>query len=157
NTAGIGPTYLVGENLRSNQQSVFGVLNGVSSGAGTVFQSNATGTGVQNFNLGLEPYASGLNSSPFNVVPGGDGIPIYASTNLRAPVARKVAMPAMTFALTDSINLTADASYGNVETVNITAPVASNFVGISGLNPYAAPIFSAAGIPTDATGFALVN
>jgi iron complex outermembrane receptor protein len=149
NTAGIGSTYLVGENLRSNQTSVNGVFFNSPSGASAVYQANAAGTGLSNFNLGLQPYASGPGSSPFNVVPGGDGIPIYASTNLRAPVERKVATAALTFALTDSMNLTADASYGNVETTNITAPLGSNFVAVTPFNPFVtAAMVPALNIPT---------
>jgi outer membrane receptor protein involved in Fe transport len=146
-------TYLAGENLRANQQSFTGVLNGVPSGPGTVFQANAAGNGVQNFALGLEPYASA--GSPFNVVPGGDGVPIYQRTNLRAPVERKLATAVLRFALNDTgtLNLTADASYGNVETLNQTAALGSNFVGVNPGNPFAAPVLAAAG----GLGFALVN
>ena len=180
NTAGNGSTYLVGENLRGNQVSETGVLFGVRSGANTVFQSNATGTGVTNFTLGQEPYASGLGApnptgtcqfnpgppffgtagifpcpalpSPMNTVPGGDGIPIYQRTNLRAPVDRKVFTGTFRFALTDSLNLTADASYGDVETINQTAALNSNFVAVTPANPFAAPILNAAGV-----GFALAQ
>jgi iron complex outermembrane recepter protein len=148
-TGGIGgSTYLAGENLRSNQTSYSGVFFQKPSGAGTVFQSNAAGTGLTNFALGQEPYASGVGSlpgaaapSPFNTVPGGDGVPIYQRTNLRAPVDRKVFTGTFRFALTDSLNLTADASYGNVETLNQTAALGSNFVSISQFNPFLAPAF----------------
>jgi outer membrane receptor protein involved in Fe transport len=146
NTAGIGPTYLVGEDLRSNQTSYTGVLyNTPGTGANTVLQSNTAGSGVQNFALGAQPYSSA--GTPFNVVPGGDGVPIYQRTNLRAPVDRKVAMANFKFALTDNLNLTADASYGNVETTNKTAALASNFVFTSILNPFSAPVLNAAGVP----------
>jgi outer membrane receptor protein involved in Fe transport len=178
NTAGNGSTYLLGSNLRGNQVSETGVLFGVpGSSAGTVFQSNANGTGVTNFALGQEPYASGVGApnptgnctipppgggqgippcpagpSPMNTVPGGDGIPIYKYTNLRAPVDRKVATATFTFALTDTMNLTADASYGNVETVNLTGALNSNFVAVTPANPFAAPVLNAAGV-----GFALAQ
>ncbi len=181
NTNGNGSTYLVGENLRANQVSETGVLFGVRSGPGTVYQSNSAGTGVTNFALGQEPYASGLGApnptgtcqfnpgppfngtagippcpalpSPMNTVPGGDGVPIYQRTNLRAPVNRKVAAATFRFALTDSLNLTADATYGNVETTNKTAAVNSNFVAVTPANPFAAPILAAAG----GVGFALAQ
>jgi outer membrane receptor protein involved in Fe transport len=136
NTFGIGPTYLVGENLRSNQQSYTGVFFNTKSGPTSVYQADAAGTGVTHFSLGQEPYASGPNASPFNVVPGGDGVPIYQRTNLRAPVDRKVATATMRFALTDSLNLNMDASYGDVETLNQTEALASNFVSINELNPF---------------------
>ncbi|HVY80132.1 MAG TPA: TonB-dependent receptor [Steroidobacteraceae bacterium] len=173
NTNGNGPTYLVGEDLRANQVSETGVLFGVRSGPNTVYQSNATGTGVTNFTLGQEPYASGVGApnptgtctqnpgppffgtagippcpalpSPMNTVPGGDGVPIYQRTNLRAPVDRKVASATLRFALTDSLNLNADASYGNVETINQTAALNSNFVAVTPANPFAAPVLAAAG------------
>src|SRR5262245_47004177 len=101
-------TYLGGEDLRANQQSFTGVLNGVSSGPNTVYQSNAAATGVQNCNLGLQPYAGA--GTPFNSVPGGDGVPIYQRTNLRAPVERKLVTGVLRFALNEegSLNLNAD-------------------------------------------------
>jgi outer membrane receptor protein involved in Fe transport len=170
NTAGIGSTYLVGENLRANQVSETGVLfNFPGSVAGTVFQANGAGNGVTNFTLGQEPYASGVGAfappgvncaapgaagvppcpaaaSPFNTVPGGDGNPIYKFTNLRAPVERKLATGTFRFALTDSLNLTADASYGNVETTNLTAALNSNFLFTTVGNPFSAPVLAAAGV-----------
>ncbi len=144
--AGGGAVYLVGENLRSNQTSESGVLYNVpGSAAGTVFQSNAAGNGVTNFTLGQQPQAS--DGTPFNVVPGGDGIPIYQRTNLRAPVDRKIAMATLRYGLTDTLNLTADFSYGNVETINQTAALASSFQFTTVFNPFSAPVLTAAGIP----------
>ncbi len=148
--AGVGPTYLAGENLRSNQTSQSGVFFNSPSGGGTVYQVNEAGTGLTNFRLGQEPYASGPGSSPFNVLPGGDGVPIYNSTNLRAPVERYVATGTLNFALTDSLNLSMDASYGRVETTNRTAALASNFVAVTPFNPYVtAGLLPALNIPTD--------
>jgi outer membrane receptor protein involved in Fe transport len=132
-----GPTYLAGENLRTNQTSFSGVFNLTGNPAATqTFQASPDGTTLVPFALGQQPYASGAGSSPFNVVPGGDGIPIYSATNLRAPVERKLATATFRFALTDSVNLNADASYGNVETINATAAVASNFVNVTEFNPF---------------------
>jgi iron complex outermembrane recepter protein len=166
NPFGNGPTYLAGEDLRTNQTSYSGVFFNARSGAGTVFQADAAGTGFQNFTLGQEPYASGIGApvppactpappapqiagvppcpagpSPFNTVPGGDGIPIYQRTNLRAPVDRKIFTGTFRYALTDSLNFTMDAMYGDVETLNKTAAVASNFVSISEFNPFLTPAY----------------
>src|SRR6185436_11918737 len=57
NTTGTGPLYLKGENLRANQISETGVLYGVASGAGSVYQATADGSGVMNYNLGQQPYS----------------------------------------------------------------------------------------------------
>ena len=152
NVSGSGPLFLKGENLRSNQMSETGVLQGVltAPGASSVFQSNAAGTGVTAYNLG-QGAANLVNASPSNTVVGGDGIPVYQYTNLRAPVDRKIVMGALKFALTDTLNLTADASYGHVETTNTNAALTNIFVAQSVANPFAAPVLNAAGVP-----FALV-
>jgi outer membrane receptor protein involved in Fe transport len=144
NTTGSGPLYLKGDDLRTNQISETGVLMGALSSPSTLFQSNATGSGVTDYRLGLQPYS--LQGAPNNTVPGGDGIPIYQYTNLRAPVDRKVGMAALTFALTDTMNLNMDASYGHVETTNRSAALTSIFVPVSLANPFAAPVLTAAGL-----------
>ncbi len=147
---GVGSTFLAGENLRSNQTSQSGVFFNSPSGTGTVYQANTAGTGLTNFTLGQEPYASGPGSSPFNTLPGGDGVPIYEFTNLRAPVDRYVATGTLNFAITDSLNLSMDASYGRVETTNRTAALASNFVAVTPFNPFVTPaLLPALSIPTD--------
>jgi outer membrane receptor protein involved in Fe transport len=81
------------------------------------------------------------------VVIGGDGNAIYKYTNLRAPVDRKVAMGTFNFALTDSLNLSVDGSWGKVVTTNRTAALGSQFVVQSLANPFAAPVLTAAGVP----------
>ena len=146
NTPGASPLYLKGENLRSNQISESGVLQGVTvaGNPNALYQANADGTGVINYNLGAQPYAT--LGSPNNTVVGGDGIPIYQYTNLRAPVDRKIGMGALKFALTDTLNLTADASYGHVETTNRNPALTNIFVSESTANPFAAPILTAAGV-----------
>jgi len=150
NTTGTGPTYLKGENLRANQISETGVLSGAAAGATSIFQSNADASGVSAYNLGLQPYASqGVMN---NTVPGGDGIPIYQFTNLRAPVDRKVGMGALTFDLTDTVKLNMDATYGHVETTNRTAALTSIFVPVSTTNPFAAPVLAAAGVTSTSVG-----
>src|SRR5882757_3859738 len=72
NLSGSGPAYLKGSNLRGHQISETGVLLGAASGANSVYQSNAAGTGATNFNLGK----SGFAGNGFDVTPGGDGEPI---------------------------------------------------------------------------------
>jgi len=147
---GTGPLYLKGDDLRTNQISETGVLQGALSSPSTLYQSNAAGNGVMPYRLGLQPYS--MQGLPNNTVPGGDGIPIYQYTNLRAPVDRKVGMGALTFALTDTINLNMDASYGHVETTNRTAALTNIFVPVSLANPFAAPVLTAAGLTGGAVG-----
>ena len=149
NLTGSGPTYLKGSNLRNNQISETGVLLGAVSGANSVYQSNAAGTGATNFNLGK----NGLAGTGFDVAPGGDGEPIYQFTNLRAPVDRKTITGTFTFAFTDTLHLNVDGSWGQVATTNRTAAVNSDFVAVTPANPFAAPVLAAAG----GSPFALVN
>jgi outer membrane receptor protein involved in Fe transport len=85
------------------------------------------------FNLGQQPYASVL---PFNVVPGGDGPSIYQFTNLRAPVKRNVATGTFTLAMTDTVNMSVDLSYGKVETVDRNQGLTANFDAISPQNAF---------------------
>jgi iron complex outermembrane receptor protein len=78
--------------------------------SGPLGQVNSAGTALQ-------PFASGTGSTVFYpAVAGGEGRPAYQYTNLRSPVDRNVLMGTFSFALTDTINLTADASYGEVHT-----------------------------------------
>jgi outer membrane receptor protein involved in Fe transport len=117
------PIYILGSNLRANQISNAGVWNTSSRTATQTLQTNAAGTGTLPFNLGQQPYAG---ISQFNLVQGGDGRSIYEYTNLRSPVKRNVATGLFTLALTDTINMSVDLSYGKVETVNVTGALDAN-------------------------------
>jgi len=65
----------------------------------------------------LLPFQNGTGSNIFYpAVSGGEGRPAYQYTNLRSPVNRDVIAGTFSFAITDSVNLTADASYGKVHT-----------------------------------------
>ena len=128
------PTYLVGSNLKSNQTSETGVILNNAPGATTTLQANAAGTGATTFNIGQ----NGAQGNAFDDVIGGDGIPIYQYTNLRAPVKRDVFTGTFTFAITDSLNLSVDASYGKVDTTNRTGALGSAFVPIFSTDPYLA-------------------
>jgi iron complex outermembrane receptor protein len=128
-----GPSLILGGNLHQNQISQTGVFFNFNPTATTTVQANGAGTGTIPFNLGQQPYASVL---PFNVVPGGDGPSIYQFTNLRAPVKRNVATGTFTFEVTDSVNMSVDLSYGDVETVNVNQGLTANFDAISPQNAF---------------------
>jgi outer membrane receptor protein involved in Fe transport len=151
------PLFLKGNNLHTNQTSQTGVfLNSVTApGATTVYQANAAGTGLSSFQVG----ANGVGGNSFQTVVGGDGPPIYKYTNLRAPVDRKAITGTFTFALTDTVNLSIDGSWGHVQTTNKTGALASSFVGILSTNPYVTPaMLPAFNIPLfPGTNLALVN
>ena len=133
NQAAGQPSLVLGSNLHQNQISPTGVFWTFNPFATTTLQSNAAGDGTIPFNLGQQPYASVL---PFNVVPGGDGASIYQFTNLRAPVKRNVATGTFTFAMTDTVNMSVDLSYGKVETVDVNQGLTANFDTISPLNAF---------------------
>jgi iron complex outermembrane recepter protein len=151
------PLFLKGANLTTNQTSQTGVFLNSVSGPGTVYQANAAGTGLQNFTVGQ----NGLLGNAFTTVVGGDGPPIYKFTNLRSPVDRKVATGTFTFALTDSVNLSVDGSWGHVTSTNKTGALGSAFVGILNNNPYVTPAmlpaFTIPIVPAIGLNLALVN
>ncbi len=90
--------------------SYAGVISGPFSGA--LAQVNSAGTG-------LLPFAAPVGSPFFGSTgQGGEGRPVYTYTNLRAPVDRNLLSGTLSFKLTDSVNLTADASWGRVQTDN---------------------------------------
>jgi iron complex outermembrane receptor protein len=77
---------------------------------GPLGQVNTAGTA-------LLPFQNGVGSNIFySAVSGGEGRGAYTYTNLRSPVLRNVFMGTFSFALTDTLNLTADASLGEVKT-----------------------------------------
>lgn len=115
------PSLVLGENVRSSQLTTSGVfVNDVRFGgdpnATTALQVDAAGTGTIPFNLPPAPY----NSNATNLAPGGDGRPIYQYTNLTAPVDRNIATAVVTVNVTDSVRMSLDLSWGDVETTNIT-------------------------------------
>jgi iron complex outermembrane recepter protein len=125
-------TFVRDSNLRASQISYNTVFQnfGAPFGAPTL-QSNAAGTGTIPFNAG-----TGANGSPFNIVVGGDGRSIYEYTNLRAPVKRDVAMGSLKFALTESLQLTAEASWGQVNTLNRNGQLDARFQSVAADNAY---------------------
>ncbi len=110
------PQFTLGRDVRANQISTTGVFFRNAAGLTQTLQADAAGTGTSAFNLGTGNYAS----SAQNVVSGGDGRPAYLYTNLSTPVERNVGSAMFTFAITDSLNLNVDASYGKVESTNVT-------------------------------------
>jgi outer membrane receptor protein involved in Fe transport len=72
---------------------------------------------VNNAGTTLMPFTNGVGSNTFYAaVAGGEGRPAYQYTNLRSPVDRNVLMGTLSFKVTDTVNLTADASWGEVKT-----------------------------------------
>ena len=130
-----GPSLILASDVRANQVSQTGVFNSFSTVAGSTLQASADGTGTTPFNLGAQPYAG---SSAFNNVSGGDGESIYQYTNLRAPVERSVATASFSFDVTRGTKLTADLSWGKVETDNRTRALTANFNSIRGDNAFLA-------------------
>jgi outer membrane receptor protein involved in Fe transport len=100
--------------LRANQVSTTGVF------LGTGIEANAAGTGTDPFTIGGPPaFANpGLGRDPATTVTGGDGLPVYQYTNLRSPVERYVGTALFSYDLTDDMELSLEASYGSVETLN---------------------------------------
>lgn len=130
-----GPSLILASDARANQLSQSGVFNSSDPTATTTLQANAAGTGTTVFNLGQQPFAA---AGPFNNVSGGDGESVYQYTNLRAPVERNVAMATFIYELTDKTNLTADLSWGKVETDNTGQTLVANFNAISPDNAFLA-------------------
>ena len=127
------PGFILGSNVRKNQISTTGTFYTPSQTATQTLQANAAGTGVAPFNLGQQPF-SGLSAT--NDVIGGDGRSIFQYTNLRSPVERRVATGTFTYALTDSVNMSVDLSYGKVETVNITGAADAQNIRVFGENAF---------------------
>jgi iron complex outermembrane recepter protein len=153
------PTYLLGSNVRANQISNTGVFFNPDPTATTATQLNAAGTGTVPFNLGQQPFAG---NSPFNNVQGGDGPSVYQYTNLRTPVQRDVLTGMFTSALTDTINLEIDASYGKVWSKYRDQTLTANFDQIATDNAYiqgnpALMAAQAAGFPGAGAGFAFFD
>ena len=106
---------LPGQIFATNVRSPFSFA-GVVTGpfAGPVGQINNAGTALQ-------PFTNGVGSNVFSsAVSGGEGRPANYYTNLRAPVNKNVVSGTFSFKVTDTINLNADASWGQVKTDNKT-------------------------------------
>ncbi|MEP7246331.1 MAG: TonB-dependent receptor [Gammaproteobacteria bacterium] len=136
------PSLTLGSDVRSNQMSTTGTFY-VTDARTTTLQATADGTGTQAFNIGKQPESNAFLSF-LNVVPGGDGKSIYQYTNLRAPVKRNVATGTFTFAVTDTVNLNVDLSYGKVETANITGALDAQATAITAQNAFLTPALEAA-------------
>ncbi len=116
---GSNANLILGSNIRTNQMSTTGVFMSTDPNATTTLQGSADGTSTMPFTLGAQPYSTAGVLAALNVVPGGDGRSIYQYTNLRAPVKRNIGTGTFTMALTDTLNLNVDLSYGKVETVDV--------------------------------------
>jgi iron complex outermembrane receptor protein len=153
------PTYLLGRDVRANQFSNTGVFFNPDPTATTATQLNAAGTGTMPFNLGQQPFAA---NSPVNNVQGGDGPSIYQYTNLRTPVQRDVLTAMFTSALTDTLKLEIDASYGKVWSKYYDDTLDAIFDQIATDNAYIQgnPVLmaaQAAGFPGAGAGFSFFN
>lgn len=113
--------------------SPYGLFLTPPIGATTTFQGNPIGNGTQTFNM---PANYGTFSSFNDVMPGGDGVPIYQYSNLMAPVSRGVITLLLNGAITDSIHWKASAYYGKTQTTNFQQTVTSQFQSISPDNAY---------------------
>ncbi len=83
-------------------------------GAPPTLQVNDLGTANVAYNPGTGNQSFWANTS------GGNGRRLSQYTNLRAPVDRTVYAGTLSFEINDSLNFTADASYGEVGTLNRT-------------------------------------
>ena len=136
------PSNVLVSNVRNNQISYTGVFNNFIPGAGTAQQASSDGTTLVPFNIG-QGFVNGggtsnTNTVTFNNVIGGDGTSIYNTTNLTAPIDRNVATALFTLALNDKTNMSIDASWGKVKTVNINGALNDQFSTIQPDNAYVA-------------------
>jgi outer membrane receptor protein involved in Fe transport len=144
-TGGTGmPANVLANNVRTNQMSYTGVFVNPIPGSATTLQADAAGTSAVPFQIGqgfpsVNPFTGrpdNTATSPFNNVTGGDGIPLYQYTNLRAPVDRDVFTGMFTYGLTDKTNMSIDVSYGKVETTNVTGALNDQGLALYGDNAY---------------------
>ncbi|MEY4762929.1 MAG: hypothetical protein RLZZ200_2785 [Pseudomonadota bacterium] len=134
------PSFILASNVHAAQISSAGVFQNFAAGFGVpTLGVNAAGTGTVPFNVG-----TGAVGSPFNNVVGGDGKSVYQYTNLRAPVKRDVGAATFTYELTDSLNLSIDASYGKVKTDNRTGGLDAQFMAVSADNAFLTPALASA-------------
>ena len=107
-----------GTNLRFNQTGYGGVIFNATPGATSTLQGSPDGTSLVAFNLGQNPYSSSPGSQR-NVVPGGDGIPLYQYDQLLAPNKRDVVMGSLTAQLNETLRFNAAVNWGQVATQTI--------------------------------------
>ena len=145
------PSYILVSNAHAAQISSAGVFQnfGAAFGAPTL-GVNAAGTGTVPFNVG-----TGAVGSPFNTVVGGDAKSVYQYTNLRAPVKRDVGAATLTYELTDTLNLSVDASYGKVFTSNRTGGLDAQFTAIAGDNAFLGTSSAAGSLKAAQAAYAL--
>ena len=107
--------------MASNVRSPFSYA-GVLEGPGFIpFMTQGPVGQINNAGTALLPFQNGVGSNTFyGALSGGEGRPANFYTNLRAPVNKNVLSGTLSFKVTDSINLTADASWGQVRTDNKT-------------------------------------
>lgn len=147
------PQFTLGQNVRANQISTTGVFFRNVQGVTQTFQADAAGTGVLPFNIG-----SGNTTSPQNAVVGGDGRPVYLYTNLSTPVRRNVGAGTFTYELTDTMTLSIDASFGKVESTNITGATDATNQRVYADNAFLTPALAdAAAAAFDGRNYALLN
>jgi iron complex outermembrane receptor protein len=123
--------YQYGSGLRQTTSPYGLFLSPVATS--TTFQGNPIGNGTQTFNL---PANYGTYGSFNDVMPSGDGVPIYQYSNLMAPVSRGVITLLLNGAITDSLHWKASAYYGKTQTTNFQQTVTSQFQSISPDNAY---------------------
>ena len=107
-----------GTNLRFNQTGYGGVIFNATPGATSTLQGSPDGASLVAFNLGLNPYSSSPGSQR-NVVPRGDGIPLYQYDQLLAPNKRDVVMGSLTAQLNETLRFNAAVNWGQVATQTI--------------------------------------
>ncbi len=162
------PSRVLASDVHANQISSTGVFNnGNTIASHTTQQLTPDGQHLTTFNIGqgyeymngslqsigIPPFPDTTASSPFNNVVGGDGVPIYEFTNLRAPIDRRVATSLFTWNLTDRTTMDFDLSYGRVKTTNITQALTDRFDVIHPDNAYLTPEVATAIAPAGPTFF----
>lgn len=121
------PNYVVGPNSKLAYTTKTSVIRNAApaSVAARNMQWNAAGTALLPFDPGLYSQASALGPRS-----GGDGSSVYEEAALRTPIERYAFFGAASYELTDTIEATLEASYGEREatSIGITAGPASTYL-----------------------------
>ena len=141
-------TWGYGPDVRQNQVSSTGVFVNPSPTATQTLQGNPDGTGTVPFTLGLQPY----QPSPFNVAPGGDGIPFNLYTMLMPGVNRRVVTGMLNSEVNDYLNVKTDVLWGKVQTTIWGQNVPTLFQYIPPDNGYLGPAGSPLATAVGPTG-----